>query len=629
MKLPLNDKKFRYLLLAVALAVVLEILSLSGVHVPYPYAPVIFGLFILLVGRGVLWEGLRSLVRLRFGSINLLMLIAVVAAFYLREYPEAAIVIVLYVLGEKLEDIGIENSMSAVDSLISSAPKTAFVKELGRAIPIEEVAANTLIQVKPHDQIPLDGVVASGESSVDESPITGEPLPASKIAGDVVFAGTWNKSGFIEVLTTKAYKDSTFSKIIELTERLQHNPSGSQKFIEKFAAIYTPLIIFSALLLVAVPAFIMPQDFQHWLRQAITLLVISCPCALVISTPVAIYAAIGNASSKGALIKGGKFLEFLAGIRAVGLDKTRTITYGQPIVSDVIPLNGSDRAELLGCGAGAELFSEHPLAQAIVDASKREGIAPHEVRSFESVVGEGARAYCLMCNEQRVLVGKLGFIEKHQEVGEDIKSIVASLSEQGKTSVLVSCEQDIKGIIGLTDEIKPDSARAIADLQKLGIETVMITGDNSQAARYVANQVHISSIFGGLLPHDKADKIKDLQRQYTSVAMVGDGVNDAPALAASTVGIAMAAAGSDAAIEIADVALMNDNLTLIPWLIRLAKKTVRTIQWNTFGAIAVKIIFILLAFFGYSNLVLAITADVGVTLAVILISLRLASFRAS
>jgi Cd2+/Zn2+-exporting ATPase len=614
--------------MAVAAAVVLEILSLTGgLHIPEPYAPLLFGLFILTVGWKVLGNGLQSLLRLQVGSIHLLMLLAVVAAFYLREYPEAAIVIVLYVLGEKLEDIGIENSLSAVDQLIGSAPKTAYVKADGRPVPIDDVAAGTLIQVKPHDQIPLDGIVTGGETTIDESPITGEPLPASKSVGDPVFAGTWNKSGSIEVRTTKTYQDSTFSKIIELTERLQHHPAGAQKFIERFAAIYTPLIILSAVLLLVVPVFVLHQDFQHWLRQAITLLVISCPCALVISTPVAIYAAIGRASSKGALVKGGQFLEAMAGIRAIGLDKTRTITCGRPIVSDVLPLNGSDRAELLGCGAGTELFSEHPLAQAIVDAAKREGIPPHEVRAFESVVGEGAQARCLICNDRQVLVGKVGFIEKYQPVDEEIKAIVASLSEQGKTSVIVCCENEVKGIIGLTDEIKPDSAPAILALHRQGIETVMITGDNSRAARYVADRVHIATVFGGLLPTDKADIINELQQRFTSVAMVGDGVNDAPALAAATVGIAMAAAGSDAAIEVADIALMNDNLALLPWLVRLARRTVRTIRWNTLGAIAVKILFILLAFLGYSNLVLAITADVGVTLLVILSSLRLAAGR--
>ncbi|GHT73126.1 copper-translocating P-type ATPase [Bacteroidia bacterium] len=627
MKLPFHDKKFCYLLVSVAIAIVLEILSLTGIQLPLPYAPFIYGLFILIVGHEVLINGIKSLIKFNFGNIGLLMLIAVVAAFYLKEYPEAAVVIVLYVLGEKLEDIGIENSRSALDQLVSHSPKTAFVKETETSVPVEEIRAGTIIQVKPHDQIPLDGTVESGETSVDESPITGEPIPAFKMKGDPVFAGTLNKNGFIEIRVTKENKDSTFSKIIELTQQTQNNPSESQKFIEKFATIYTPVVILSALLLILIPVVFLHQDFQHWLNQAVSLLVIACPCALVISTPVAIYAAIGNASSKGALIKGGKFLELLAGIKAVGLDKTRTITYGKPLVSDIIPLNDNERQELLGCGAGTELFSEHPLAQAIVEASLKEGIQPHEICAFESVVGEGAKSRCLVCNNETVLVGKPDFIEKHQEVSSDIKKTTAQLASQGKTSVLVSCNREIKGLFGLTDEIKPDSQQAIEELQKEGIETIMITGDNPQAARYVAEQVGIRKVFGGLLPQDKVAHIQELKQKYGSVAMVGDGVNDAPALAAATVGIAMGAAGSDTAIEIADIALMNDKLSLLPFLVRLAKKTVRTIRWNTFGAIAVKIIFILLAFFGYSHLILAITADVGVTLIVILISLRLMNSR--
>jgi Cd2+/Zn2+-exporting ATPase len=344
---------------------------------------------------------------------------------------------------------------------------------------------------------------------------------------------------------------------------------------------------------------------------------------LVISTPVAIYAAIGNASSKGALIKGGKYLELMAEIKAIGLDKTRTITYGKPVVSDAIPLNDSDREELLACSAGTESFSEHPLAQAIVDASKKEGFEPHESKSFESIVGKGAKSKCLVCNNETVLVGKIDFIKQYHPITKEVDEIVARLSAEGKTSVIVSCKEQIKGIIGLTDEIKPDSMQAIEELQGMGIATIMITGDNQQAAQYVASQVNIKEVYGSLLPEEKANRIKELEHQYKNVAMVGDGVNDAPALAASTVGIAMGAAGSDTAIEIADIALMNDKLSLIPFLIRLAEKTVQTIKWNTLGAIAVKIIFILLACFGYGNLVLAITADVGVTLIVILISLRL------
>ncbi len=626
MKLPLKDKKFLFLLFAVILAVFLEILSITGVEIPMPFAPFIYGAFILIIGYEVLWEGVKALFKLNFSSINLLMLIAVCAAFYLREYPEAAVVIVLYVMGEKLEDIGIENSLSALDDLVSNAPKTALVKETGETKPIEEIMVDSIIQIKPHDMIPLDGVIEFGETSVDESSITGEPIPKEKIKGDTVFAGTLNKNGFIEIRTTKLAKDTTFAQIVELTYEAQHNKSEAQKFIQKFAGIYTPIIIVLALGLFLVPVFLLGQDLNHWLNQAITLLVISCPCALVISTPVAIYSAIGNASTKGILIKGGKYLEAFATVKAIGLDKTRTITYGKPVVSDVITLNDTDTEELLSCSAGAELFSEHPLAQAIVDYAKREGFEPHLAEQFESVVGKGARASCITCGEAPVLVGQMNFIEQHYPVSDEAKEIAGRLSDEGKTCVLAACDEGVKGIIALTDEIKPDSAQAIKELQQLGIEPVMITGDNKKAAQYVASSVGIKSVFGELLPQNKVEVIKDLLSKYNSVAMVGDGVNDAPALAESTVGIAMGAAGSDTAIEVSNIALMNDKLSLIPFLVRLSRRTVATIKRNTVGAIAVKIVFILLAFLGYSNLVMAIAADVGVMLVVVLLSLRLMLF---
>ncbi len=621
MKLPFEDKKFIILLAIVVVVIALEIMSIIDISIPY--APFIFGAFILATGYKVLWNGIQSLFKLKFGSINLLMLIAVCAAFYLEKYSEAAVVIVLYVLGEKLEDIGIENSMSALNNLVSNSPKTALVKATGQNTLIEEIGIGTIIQVKPHDQIPLDGIVVNGESSVDESPITGESIPMDKNKGDAVFAGTLNKKGFLEIQTTKTSKDTTFAKIIELTYESQSNRSNSQSFIEKFAEVYTPVIIILAILLFVIPVFVMGKDLNQWLLQAVTLLVISCPCALVISTPVAIYAAIGNASSKGALIKGGKYLEALAEIKAIGLDKTRTITYGSPVVSDVVTLNGASREELLACSAGTEIFSEHPLAQAIVDASRKEGFEPHESHAFESIAGNGAKSKCLVCNNESVFVGKPDFIKQYQSIPEEVESIIEKLSSEGKTSVIVSCENEIKGVIGLSDEIKPDSTQTVKEMQAEGIEVVMLTGDNTTVAKHIASSVGIQSIYSELLPQEKALKIQELLARYKSVAMVGDGVNDAPALASSTVGIAMGATGSDTAIEVADIALMNDKLSLIPFLIRLGKKTVKTIKWNTIGAISIKVIFILLAFFGFSNLVFAIAADVGVTLIVILISLRL------
>jgi Cd2+/Zn2+-exporting ATPase len=626
MKLPLNDKKFLFLLLAITIVVVLEVLSIIGIQIPMPYAPFVFAAFILGIGYNVLWIGVKALFKVQFSNINLLMLISVIGAFYLKEFPEAAVLIVLYVLGERLEDIGIENSKSALDELVSKAPKIAFVKSQNQNVPIDKIAIGSIIQIKAGEMIPLDGKIISGETMVDEAAITGEPIAKDKRQGDNVFAGTLNKNGFVEMETTKLSVDTTFSKIIRLTFEATANKSETQKFIQQFAKYYTPVMLALSILLFVVPVFVLNLDFNHWLQQAITLLVIACPCALVISTPVAIYAAIGNASAKGALVKGGKYIEALASIKAIALDKTRTITFGNPIVSDIFPLNGTSREKLLACTAGAEIFSEHPLAQAIVDASKKEGFEPHKTEGFKSIMGKGATAKCLVCEDETIYVGKLDFIQETQTIDNEAVKIVEQLSSQGKTSVVVSFGNGVAGIIGLMDEIKPDSEAALKELEALNIEPVMLTGDSEKAANYVAHQVGIEKIFGNMLPENKAEKIKELLQQYGKVAMVGDGINDAPALAQSTVGIAMGAAGSDTAIETANIALMNDKLSLIPFLIRLSQKTLRRIKFNTIGAIAVKLIFITLAFIGFSNLVFAIAADVGVTLIVILTSLNLMKF---
>ncbi|MGM8363346.1 heavy metal translocating P-type ATPase [Flavobacterium sp. ARAG 55.4] len=626
MNLPLKDKKFIFLLLCVTIVIILEILSLLGIHLPMPYEPFVFSAFIIIIGHEVILKGLQSLLKLNFSSINLLMTIAVIAALYLGQYPEAAVVIVLYVLGERLEDIGLENSKSALNKLIKSIPKTAFVKTENKEIPIEEIETGSIIQIKAGEIIPLDGEITWGTSLIDESAITGEPIAKDKQPGDTVFAGTLNSNGFIEIKTTKRSTDTTFAKIIQLTFESGAARSETQKFIQRFSKLYTPIVIGIALLIFIIPVFLLQLDFDHWLQQAVTLLVIACPCALVISTPVAIYAAIGNASAKGALVKGGKYIEALADIQAVAMDKTRTITYGNPVVSDVFPLVGTSRQELLSCAAGAELFSEHPLAQAIIKATREEGFQPQTAKDFKTVIGKGAIAKMEACRTDTVMIGKLDFIREYNTISEEVESIVAKLSGEGKTSVVISFGKEVNGIIGLTDEIKPDSYDAIKQLQEQNISVIMLTGDSEKAAHYVARKVGITKTFGGLLPEQKSEEIKALLQQYDKIAMVGDGINDAPALALSTVGIAMGAAGSDTAIETANIALMNDQLSLIPFLVRLGKKTIKQIKINTFGAIITKLIFILLAVFGYSNLVLAIAADVGVTLIVIIFSLNLMRF---
>jgi Cd2+/Zn2+-exporting ATPase len=627
MKLPFQDKKFILLLGAVVLVIALEVLSLLGIHIPSPYGPIVFLLFIIGIGYPVIKNGVKALIKLNFASISLLMLIAVIGAFYLGEYPEAAVVIVLYVLGERLEEIGIENSHTELQKLVAQSPKTAFVKADNNLQSIDKIGIGTIIQVKPFSMIPLDGIIESGESIIDEAAITGEPIPKTKSPGDHVFSGTMNGRGFLEIRTTKLIADTTFSRIIQLTFQSSAIKSNVQKFIQRFAKIYTPTIVVLAIGVVAIPTLFLHGEFNHWLQQAITLLVIACPCALVISTPVAIYSAIGNASSKGILVKGGKYLEALATVRAICMDKTRTITYGRPVVSDVISIGGTDREELLACASGAEVFSEHPLAQAIVEATRKEGFEIHRAEKFESIVGKGATAKCLVCEDETILVGKLDFIHEHEAYSEEAEQIVHDLSEQGKTSVVVSFGNGVAGVIGLTDEIKEESKEVIEALYHLGLTPIMLTGDDEKSAHHVAKAVGIKEVYGALLPEDKVTKVISIKKEYGQVAMVGDGVNDAPALASSTVGIAMGAVGSDLAIETANIALMNDQLKLIPYLISLSRATLSTIRLNIFLAIFVKVIFITLAIAGYSNLVLAIAADVGITLVVILISLRLMNYR--
>ncbi len=623
----MKDKKFLFLLAAVAVVITLEVLSLIGIELPMPWAPILFGGFVLAVGWEVLWKGLKALVVLRFSSINLLMVIAVVGAFYLGEYPEAAVVITLYVLGEKLEDIGIERSKSALDKLVSSMPKTVLVKGGGQPVPIDQVPVGTVVVVKAGEMIPLDGVVVNGQSTVDEATITGEPLPKDKRTDDKVFGGTLNKQGVLEVRTTHTNSDTTLSRIVQLTFQAQSNRSATQQFIERFARIYTPSVLLIAVGLVTVPVLIMGLPFDHWLKQAITILVIACPCALVISTPVAIYSAIGNAGGRGVVIKGGKFLEALAALKVIGLDKTRTITFGQPVVEDVITFGATTEEELLACAAGAEAFSEHPLAQAIVDRAKADGYEPHHVKDIQSTMGKGLQAECMVCDHDDILIGKLDFITENRKAQPEAVKAVQDLQAKGKTAVVVSFTDQVAGVIGITDKIKPESATAVASMKAIGVEPVMLTGDNQKAAEHVAAQVGIAKTFGGLLPQDKATRIAELQRTIGPAAHVGDGVNDAPALATATVGIAMGALGSDTAIETAGVALMNDDLRLIPYLIQLARATLNRIRFNTGLAILVKAVFLTLAFLGRSNLVLAIAADVGVTLLVILTSLRLMRWR--
>ncbi len=626
-----RDAKFLWLVSSVALVAVFEILSLLGEDwklrrdVALPF----FAAIVLAVGWQTLWGGLKALAKLNFRSINLLMTIAVAGAFYLGEYEEAAVVITLFALGERLESFGIQSSKSALQALVNRTPKTALIRRENREqeLKLEEIKVGDILIIKPSDMIALDAEVITGASSVDESTITGEPLPADKHTGDRVFAGTLNMQGYLEAKVIKTAKDTTLAKIIETTFAATRTKAETQKFIEKFSAFYTPTIIVIAVLLVVVPTLVLGKEFEIWFREALTLLVIACPCALVISTPISIYAAIGNASARGALVKGGKYIEAIGRIKVVALDKTRTLTHGKPKVTDVIPFGETSREHLLACAAGIESYSEHPLAAAIVAAANEERIEIHAVENFQAVLGKGAKADCVVCYDKHHCIGKLPFITEEHSVQDEIVQMVEELQKNGKTSIVISSQKNVEGIIALTDEIKAESRAAVAELKSLGVEIVMLTGDNHAPAESVAKAVGISEVRAELLPEHKADAVRELLQKYGATAMVGDGVNDAPALALSSVGVAMGAAGSDTAIEAASIAILNDRLELIPYLVRLGRKTISTIKINTTLAVITKLVFVILAIFGVSSLAMAIFADVGVTVLVILNSLRLLNFK--
>jgi Cd2+/Zn2+-exporting ATPase len=626
MKDALRDNKFRWLLVSVIISISLETVSLLGILESSVLLIGICLLIIISVGRHVIIKGFQALYKINFSSINLLMLLAVIGAFYLGEYTEATVVIVLYTLGERLEELGLSESKSALQGLVNSVPKSVSLKGTNSTVSVESVSIGSIIIIKPFEMIPIDSEVLFGQTTVDEASITGEPMAKFKQTGDIVYAGTLNQEGYIEIKTIKRFVDSTFSKIAQLTFQAASNKSETQKFIQKFSRIYTPSVVVLSLLLFLIPTFFFGESSSHWLKQAITLLVISCPCALVISTPVAIYAAIGNASKKGAMIKGGKFIEVMGQIKAVAMDKTRTITTGKPIVADIRMFNNNSLEQLLGCSAGIEVFSEHPLAIAILNEAIKRKVEPHKINDFKSIVGKGASGICTTCGQSRVMVGKLNYIQEHIIIPPQVLDYAQSLSRSGKTIVLVSRGSEIIGLIGLTDTLKEESEKSINELKELEVIPIMLSGDNERAVQWTSKKVGIEEAYGGLLPEDKTTKIIQLLNKHGKVAMVGDGVNDTPALAQSSVGIAMGAMGSDIAIEAADIALMNDNLLLLPKMIRLGRKTIKVIKRNTILAVSVKALFIVLAFMGFGNLVLAIAADVGVTLLVILLSMRLTNF---
>jgi len=627
----IEDKKIKNLLIALAVVGAIETASFASIQLPLILELAIFAGVVYFWGRGVIMEGLESLWKMRFSDINLLMTIAIVGAVFLQKFEEASIIIVLFGLGEALEEYGVKRSRAALRRLVGNFPKTVEIKGGKEMVGIGQVKIGQVMIIRPGDKIGLDGKVVYGDSLVDESMITGEPLPKSKAVGDKVYAGSINDSGYLEVEILKESKDSTLNKIIQLTGESLKRKAESQKFIEKFARYYTPAMMLLSISIFAVPVLLFGGSVQFWLVQALTILLISCPCALVISTPITIFSAVGNASQKGALIKGGKVIENLSQIREIGFDKTKTLTEGTPEVTDIIPFNGFTREEILSCSAGLAGFSEHPLSKGIVEKAKELGMDIHKFSNFTSVQGKGVVGNCLVCTDIKHCLGKLNIIDGQSGNNEETMRMLSreaeGMEKDGKTVVYLGDEKMGKGLIALSDRVKKESKHAVAELQRLGVQCFMVTGDNEGAARFVASQVDIGEIYAGALPEDKARIVAEKTEKDIKVAMVGDGVNDAPSLAGASVGIAMGSLGSDIAIETADIALMNDDLELIPYLIGLSKKSVAKIRFNTFFALGTKLLFLVLAILGMSSLSLAIFADVGVTLIVVLNGLSLYGFK--
>lgn len=615
--------KWKWLLLAVPIVLFLEAASLMGETFPSRYMIPLSLLLIFGIGYETLWHGLQALFCFRWHKIQLLMVIAVAGAAALGKWEEAAIVIVLYTLAEKLEDLGIAHSRSALEALIAKMPRRVSVVGKQETFTVEEISLGEIISIRPGEMIPLDGYVQKGRSFVDESTITGEPIPKDKDVGDQVFAGTMNTQGYLEVEVSKTAQETTFAKIRQLTEQGMKQKAKTQQFIEQFSQIYTPALLLLALFWISVPVWVFQQPFLAQFQGALTLLVIACPCALVISTPISIYSAMGRASKEGILLKGGRVLEALGQLKLMAFDKTGTLTYGKPSVTDVQPFGSATEEELVACAAGLEAFSEHPLAQSIREHAANFELYVHAAENFEAVTGKGIKADCLVCDERHHCLGKLSFILEEHVVPEKAVSAVQGLEEEGKTVIILSTHKEIEGIIGLSDRVRPEVPQMIRTLQEMGLSVALLTGDNRTAAGAIANQLGIAMVGAELLPEEKAEKIRSWQVERGPVAMVGDGINDSPALAVASVGITMSELGSDMAIEAANAVLLRADFNLLPFLVRLGRRTLGIIRFNTLCAVSVKILFVILALFGMTTLALAILADVGVTLLVIANSLRL------
>lgn len=558
-------------------------------------------------------------------DINLLMVIAVIGAMAIGQWFEAGTVSFLFSLALLLESWSIGRARRAVKSLLNLSPQFARVVEAGtdhlHDTPARDVQPGATLLVRPGERVPLDGVVSKGETSIDQAPITGESMPVAKKPGDAVFAGTINQDGVFEFISSRPERDTTLARLIHLVEEAQSRRAPSEQWVERFARGYTPLMMLLAALVAVIPPAFFGGSWGHWFYEGLVLLVIACPCALVISTPVSIVAGLTAATHAGVLIKGGSFLEAAAGIRAVAFDKTGTLSHGRPVVQEVIALNGHTPKELLSRAAALEANSRHPLARSILREAEHEGVGVAAAEEYQAIQGKGAEG---SIGGKRYWVGSHRFVHELGVEEGEFHELANKMEDAGHSLVVVGNREHICGVISVADGVREKAKQAVADLKRLGVRAVvMLTGDNQRAAEAIAREVGVDEFRAELLPEDKVRAVHELEAKYGRVAMIGDGINDAPAMAASTIGIAMGAAGSDAAIETADIALMSDDLSRLPWLITHARRTLAIIKQNIGFALGVKAVFIVLALAGWATLWMAISADMGATLLVVFNGLRL------
>ncbi|MBS1208171.1 MAG: heavy metal translocating P-type ATPase [Proteobacteria bacterium] len=556
-------------------------------------------------------------------NINALMSIAVTGALLLGQWPEAAMVMVLFTIAELIEARSLDRARNAIAGLMQLAPEQATVQQedgTWRAIEAKRVPLDARVRVKPGERVALDGKILSGRSTINQAPITGESLPVEKTEGDPVFAGTINEAGSFEYQVTALAGDSTLARIIHAIEAAQGARAPTQRFVDQFARVYTPIVFAIAVAVAILPPLFMGGDWFAWLYKALVLLVIACPCALVISTPVTIVSGLAAAARHGILVKGGVYLEEGRKLAWLALDKTGTITHGKPAQTDFVRLGKEGEDEIRSLAASLACRSDHPVSRALSEAAQRDGILPREVADFEALPGRGTRG---------VIEGRLYVLGNHRLIHEqglcsdEFEARLSALEAQGKSVILLADAQGVHGLFAVADTVKAHSAQAIRELHALGIRTLMLTGDNAHTARAIAVQVGIDEAYGDLLPEDKLKVIEGKLSAGAAVGMVGDGINDGPALARADIGFAMGAAGTGTAIETADVALMDDDLRKLPRFVRLSRATHALLVQNIALALGIKAVFLVLTLIGAGSMWMAVFADVGTSLLVVANGLRL------